>query len=935
MQGRRRVHFVLSTHWDREWRLGFQQFRWALVQLFDHVIEGLESGRLLTPFVTDGQSILVDDYLEIRPERRAAVAKLIASGKLVIGPWWTMPDEFLVSGESLIRNLRLGREHARRFGGEPSSVGYVCDIFGHNSQLPQILAGFGIGGAFIWRGVNLIGARQLSWTGADGTMLPCYRFGPNGYGDYAIFVRGGFDYGWTYEGIEDYLEMFVAGEVAASEVAPVLVHDACDHQDWDERAYAALLAYFAANEDRYELVHSTLDVYLEEMINDFSAVTTRLEGELREPGRTPFPPHPRSMAGDTQFVIPGVLSSRVPLKQANARCESLLCQWAEPFSGFAKYAAGFDAAPGFLETAWYSLLANHPHDSIGGCSIDRVHLDMERRFDDAEEIADVVTREATRRIAGSVAVDDHDDRAVRVVLFNPVAAAYDGVAEVELEIPPDWIRFNDFFGYEPKLAFVIHDDAGREVPYQRLSQRSSQRRGRSRRTSLLQTVEYTRVRVAFQAAIPPLGYSTYVVREPAEASSVSQLDSGGGIDGRSVVITRYPQTPGLATSDRSMSNGILDVAVEQDGSLTVFDHRSGQSYSRLLTYEDSADIGDGWFHGPALADAVYSSAGSKTAVALEEDTPLFSRFRVRTTFAVPARFEREARSDELVDLQLDAHITLRVGEAFVEVTLDVENTACDHRLRVLMPTGVDTDSFFSDTPFDVIERPIALRGDNHLYREPEVEGTPQQMWTAVSGGGRGLAVVSTGLYETTVRDQPQRPLGLTLLRAFARTVLTNGEPGGQIQGSHRFHFIIAPLEGHPEWHGLFLLGQRLAGGIRVVQLDHIERALVGDPQLLPPSGSLATIDGAVVLTSVRDVGGALEFRLFNPAERAVEGRILLGEAVVAAQRDDHVVAFVDFESVPRHETTGAGAVALQLAPKEIATVRVAMADVHARPELEW
>ncbi len=141
---KRPVHYTLSTHWDREWREPFQGIRYALVALLDRVIAGLEDGRLHGPFQTDGQSILMDDYLEIRPDRRAQVERLTREGKLVVGPWYSMPDEFTVSGEALIRNLLVGRQDARALGGEPSRAGYVPDMFGHNSQMPQIFAGFGI-----------------------------------------------------------------------------------------------------------------------------------------------------------------------------------------------------------------------------------------------------------------------------------------------------------------------------------------------------------------------------------------------------------------------------------------------------------------------------------------------------------------------------------------------------------------------------------------------------------------------------------------------------------------------------------------------------------------------------------------------------------------------------------------------------------------------
>jgi alpha-mannosidase/mannosylglycerate hydrolase len=185
----RPVHYVLSTHWDREWYQTFQDYRRRLVHLLDRTLDDIASGKLRGPFTTDGQSIILEDYLEIRPERRAQVEEYARSGKLNIGPWFVLPDEWLVSGEAIIRNIRLGREVAREFGAEPSSAGFVCDLFGHLGQLPQILRGFGVRGAFVWRGIEPRKAAHLRWQGSDGSEVVCFRFGRAGYCDYTYDVR--------------------------------------------------------------------------------------------------------------------------------------------------------------------------------------------------------------------------------------------------------------------------------------------------------------------------------------------------------------------------------------------------------------------------------------------------------------------------------------------------------------------------------------------------------------------------------------------------------------------------------------------------------------------------------------------------------------------------------------------------------------------------
>jgi alpha-mannosidase len=134
----------------------------------------------------DGQTIVLDDYLEVRPEQEERLKKYIRSGRIQIGPWYVQPDEFLVSGESLIRNLQLGLRQAADFGAL-MRVGYVPDCFGHIAQLPQILRGFGIENAVFWRGVGAEAHKsEFFWAAPDGTqVLVIFLAGAMGYSNAA------------------------------------------------------------------------------------------------------------------------------------------------------------------------------------------------------------------------------------------------------------------------------------------------------------------------------------------------------------------------------------------------------------------------------------------------------------------------------------------------------------------------------------------------------------------------------------------------------------------------------------------------------------------------------------------------------------------------------------------------------------------------------
>jgi alpha-mannosidase len=905
---KRRVHYVLSTHWDREWYQTFQDFRYRLVRLLDRVIAGWEDGRLKGPLQTDGQAIILEDYLEIRPERRALVERLVREGRFVVGPWYVLPDEFCVSGESLIRNLRLGGEVARSFGAEPSAAGFVCDIFGHTSQMPQILAGFGIRGGFLWRGTNTDGKRNVLWKGADGTVLPCLRFGPIGYCDFALRVRGAPNRSSCESepaGFLERLESYLKDEAQLTDVDPILAFDGCDHQEWDEGMYAVLLERMARTDGDSDIVHSSLDDYLVEMLSQQDRITTTLQGELREPGRDPA-------AVDQQWLIPGVLSSRINLKQANSRCQTLLCHWAEPFSAFASDSLGA-ACPypgGYLNVAWRWLIQNHPHDSIDGCSIDQVHKDMEYRFDQSHMISQRLTTEATHHIGANIEgeLTDHD---LRVVVYNPLPRQMDRVVELDLQISPHWPTFNEYFpGFEPKPAFRIFDAGGNELPYQRLSQDKNRLRWRVRQCATPEGVRYHAVKVALRLSVPPLGYTTL---------HVCAADEGE--------FSRHPAIPGLATGECSMENEFLAAEIAPNGTLTLTDKRTGQLYSRLLTFENMADIGDGWSHGVAQNDQAYVSTACRAQVSLVHDNPLLTTFRVRTVMQVPSCFDFGAmrRAEDLVDLVIDSFVTLRQGQDFVEVRTIVDNVADDHRLRVLLPSGVaDAQTYLADSAFDVVERPIPLRQDNYLYREPEVETKPQQSWTGVFGPERGLAVVADALLETAVRDLPERPIALTLFRATGRTVGTTGEPGGQMRGRLTFDYLLVPLDGAPDRTQLCELGQAISAGLQVAQLGRHDLPIyrVAAPPLPPRAGFLG-LGGPAVLTSARQVDGALEVRLFNPLGETITATLNVSDRPAGATHP-RTVQRVDLASNPLGEPWALdGETKVALKPKEIVTLRLA------------
>jgi alpha-mannosidase/mannosylglycerate hydrolase len=893
---KRTGYYVPSTHWDREWYESFQDYRFRLVKLLDEVFDTLKRDDGYRCFQMDGQSIAIEDYLEIRPERRDEVVKLAKEGRFRLGPWYVLPDEFLVSGESLVRNIGLGLKVAAEFG-PPSRAGFMCDMFGHTSQMPQILQGFSIDNALLWRGVNEeTHGGMFHWEASDGTSVITYRFSPkSGYCSYAFIVRHApepdavFDIEKAMEDFRNYLDF----ETKRCPTDAFLVFDGGDHLEILPET-TELLARANKTFDDVELVHTDLDTFMAQVRRQTDRIERRFKGELRDPARV----------DDDTWLIPGVLSSRVHLKQSNARCENELCLWAEPFSTFASL-KGWRYPFSYIEQAWRHLIQNHPHDSMCACSIDQVHKDMEYRFDQSLGISSHVSKDAMRYLADRIKLPELDNMDFAITVFNPTSRDIDGPVDITIRFPEDIDAvYQEWFGFEKKIGFRLFDQDDHELPYQYVNQRKHRVGFRRPYRKFPAGDIRHEVDVSVSTQIPAYGYTTLICRPVKEP-------------------TRHLGS--MVVNDHTIENEHLRVAVQCNGTIELTDKRNSEVYRNLLTMEERADIGDGWFHGVAVNDQVFTSSANSADVAITADGIHKATLMITVRMSVPAHFtfSKMERASHDKTLMVRHYVTLRKDSSRVEVHTEVENNARDHRLRVLFPSGANAETFLADQAFDVVERPIALREDNAQLKELEVETKPQQTWTAVHDDRRGLAVVSTGLPESTVRDLPERPVALTLLRSFIKAVMTSGNVGGQIQGRHHFDYWIVPLAGEPDRAALCHAGQSLAGGVRSIQIEQrdVELNPVGEkPQRdQPMHQSLLQVDASsAVITAVhrRDENEAASVRMFNPAERKAESSIKFTDGPTTGE-------LTDLEGTKTGTlSSGQQGLQVELEPKRIATVKL-------------
>jgi alpha-mannosidase len=420
---------VPHTHWDREWYLPFEFFRLRLGWVVDGVLETLERDPAFTSFTLDGQAIVLEDYLEVRPENTARLQALLDAGRLEVGPSYVLPDEILVGGESLVRNLLLGRRVCRRFGVEPSGAGYLPDSFGHPAQLPQILAGFGIRTFLFSRGMG----DEIDHVG----VVFRWRAGPS--------------------------------EVVACQMLPH--YDNFARLDWyhdAEERVRSIVERFGdllrgAGQDEIVLANGSDHLPIEPELPEIVTGLERTSGAPFRIGRydehTPapdgLPVHEGELVGSRlQNVLRGVNSARIYLKQANERAERRLLSL-ETAAALRTLREDAPYPAAHLRLAWRDLLRNQPHDSICGCSCDEVHRDMVVRYEQLDRMLDFIAPEALG--VGGAYVNTLPYRRQRVVDGQLVAV--DGFCGRRAE-PSAPVAVSDLDAVAELLSFEDEPDVG-------------------------------------------------------------------------------------------------------------------------------------------------------------------------------------------------------------------------------------------------------------------------------------------------------------------------------------------------------------------------------------------------------------------------------------------------------------------------------------------
>ena len=701
---KKKVYIISHSHWDREWYMAYEQHHMRLVELMDDLLELFEKDPEFNSFHLDGQTIILDDYLQVRPEKRELVQQAITAGKLRIGPFYILQDDFLISSESNVRNMLIGMEESQKWG-TPVMLGYFPDTFGNMGQTPQMMKQAGLEAAAFGRGVKPIGFdnqvleaenyssqySEMWWKGPDQTEIFGLLF--------ANWYSNSNEIPSEKEAAKVFWKQKLSDAEQYASTDHLLMMNGVDHQPVQKDISKAIRL---ANElyPDYEFVHSNFVDYLEAVQKDLPKDLGDVEGELT------------SQETDGWYTLANTASARVYLKQWNTKVQRQLENITEPLATMAHEVTG-EYPHDQLDYAWKTLMQNHPHDSICGCSVDSVHREMITRFEKANEVGKYLADEALRQLGEAIDTSGLPEASYPFVVFNTAGSPKTGEAEISIELERK--RFAEgipealYAELEQRPKKVYHVET---VDGKKLSAMISEEK-----VAFGYDLPKDRFRVPYMARtitirlpiteMPAFSWETFVLVEGAAEEQAGTLIEDAG---------------------RVLKNDQVQLEIQSNGTLTLTDKVTGVVLDDLLVFEDVGDVGNEYiFKQPENDQAILSKEISNSTIEIVTDTKELAQIRLTQEMVIPVaadeRLEKEqemviefrhrkaGRSTETAVLELTTLITLRKNSKKIDFETTVDNQMKDHRLRVLFPTKLHVEQHEADSIFEVVTRPNTVAKD--------------------------------------------------------------------------------------------------------------------------------------------------------------------------------------------------------------------------------
>ncbi|MEZ8735675.1 mannosylglycerate hydrolase [Vibrio sp. 10N.239.312.D08] len=824
-----RVHITPHMHWDREWYFTTEESRILLVNNMEEIMNRLESDPEYKYYVLDGQTAVLEDYFAIKPENTERVKALVEASKLIIGPWYSQTDTMQVSGESIVRNMMYGIRDCMKFG-DAMKIGYLPDSFSMSSQLPMIYNGFDITRAMFWRGCSErhgTDKTEFLWQSNDGSEVVAQVL-PLGYAIGKYLPQ-------DEEGLRARLDKYFPVLEKPSVTKDILLPNGHDQMP--------------IQKDIFEVMDKLREIYpdrefsmsrYEEVFEKVEAARDQLDtikGEFND--------------GKYMRVHRTISSTRMDIKLIHAEIENKIVNILEPLASIA-WTLGFEYHHGLIEKMWKESMKNHAHDSIGCCCSDKVHAEILNRYILADDMATNLIHFYKRKI-----VDHMPDRegCDKLAMFN--LSPYEREEVVNTTITIRAQEFSIFDENENPVEYFIQDK--RQIDPGKVDR---------------QIVHYgnydpfMEFDIQIKRIVPAMGFTTLHI-QGNEKGAVKVAEQ----------------------KDYLLENEYYRINVNDNGTLTIFDKETEQVFDQVLRLEDGSDDGDEYDYSPSRQEWLLYSDEFPVETSIDHQG-FQSVANIAFRMNVPANLaEREERTGQNGFVEAQCQVVLKQGSRRIEVRMELDNQADDHRVRVLVPTPFVSETVVADNQFGCITRPTndpaMAVWEEEKWKEAPVPVYQLMNFAALENGKAGMAIMSNGLREFEViasqGDENRDTFALTLFRGIGvlgkeELLLRPGRPSGikiptpdsQVRGKLVCDFTLCGFSGNHIDANIMAQARDNVTQIECYnKIPYNAMKLNVGEQNLPMSFSLLSKQqsGAVlsVLKKAEDED-ALIMRVYNPAE---------------------------------------------------------------------
>ncbi|PTO68799.1 mannosylglycerate hydrolase [Vibrio splendidus] len=824
-----RVHITPHMHWDREWYFTTEESRILLVNNMEEIMNRLESDPEYKYYVLDGQTAVLEDYFAIKPENTERVKALVEAGKLIIGPWYSQTDTMQVSGESIVRNMMYGIRDCMKFG-DAMKIGYLPDSFSMSSQLPMIYNGFDITRAMFWRGCSErhgTNKTEFLWQSNDGSEVTAQVL-PLGYAIGKYLPQ-------DEEGLRARLDKYFPVLEKPSVTKDILLPNGHDQMP--------------IQKDIFEVMDKLREIYpdrefsmsrFEEVFEKVEAARDQLDtikGEFND--------------GKYMRVHRTISSTRMDIKLIHAEIENKIVNILEPLASIA-WTLGFEYHHGLIEKMWKESMKNHAHDSIGCCCSDKVHAEILNRYILADDMATNLIHFYKRKI-----VDHMPDRegCDKLAMFN--LSPYEREEVVNTTITIRAQEFSIFDENENPVEYFIQDK--RQIDPGKVDR---------------QIVHYgnydpfMEFDIQIKRTVPAMGFTTLHI-QGNEKGAVKVAEQ----------------------KDYLLENEYYRINVNDNGTLTIFDKETEQVFDQALRLEDGSDDGDEYDYSPSRQEWLLYSDEFPVETSIDHQG-FQSVANIAFRMNVPANLtEREERTGQNGFIEAQCQVVLKQGSRRIEVRMELDNQADDHRVRVLVPTPFVSETVVADNQFGCITRPTndpaMAVWEEEKWKEAPVPVYQLMNFAALENGKAGMAIMSNGLREFEViasqGDENRDTFALTLFRGIGvlgkeELLLRPGRPSGikiptpdsQVRGKLVCEFTLCGFSGNHIDANVMAQARDNVTQIECYnKIPYNAMKLNVGEQNLPMSFSLLSKQQAGAVLSVlkkAEDEDALIMRVYNPAE---------------------------------------------------------------------